>query len=307
MWQFIARVLIFSGLLLFVLKGIKTTVPFYWGNEMMHEKMKYVFETGDYNTFFIGGSTMFYHIDPHIFDEKTNAKSYNLGCPGTFYLETHYLLEYFIRTYSFKEKTRFFMQMMVPTSINDVNMHSIRSKYFLDFKRAKIAIFFFLKLKAFKEAYKYFVSFIENQLCIGEIRAIIKYHIKGYDDYHVYGYEDLDKLIVDKKGFTACDEQFGRAHSEVFAQTTVFKKNKQLPETKKEVSIRRVNPAVFNISTSGKLVQLFRLNKTQLEPEYLFDGRHFNAKGVKIYNEKLIQEYLTSNKTNKSRKRKKRR
>jgi len=94
MRKFLLEVLVFSVILFLVITGIKSLVPFYWGNKLMGQKTEYLQDSNlSFDTYFIGSSKTFRQIDPLLFEQITGTPAFNLGCSAMFALETEFLLD----------------------------------------------------------------------------------------------------------------------------------------------------------------------------------------------------------------------
>ena len=192
-------------LILGILVGIKSTVPYYWGNKYITKKMNYyASENKEYNCLFFGSSKVIHHINPILFDSLTGYHSYNFGAPHTFFLETHYLLELFLTDYN-QDATNIFIDKKNPKIMAYKNYHTGSSKYYLDFKRAKMGISYFYKEGNYEQVYMPFISYVENLLCIGELKAIFEFHRKPRKQTPYWasdqqrGYYPLEQMAQRKK------------------------------------------------------------------------------------------------------------
>lgn len=195
MKEFVIRNLVFLGLVIVITFGVKLSLPYYWGNAAFKLKADYVDTVSDqYNTAFIGPSTIVCNIVPKEFDKYTNGRttSFNLGIAGMFTLEGQYLLENYVKNNS--NIKNYFFHAYEPKPILEPNFHSTRTKYFMDIKRTLYAIKFYKNDST--QLYRHIISFFENLLGVGEFKDIISYYnkrgmIKDYSKYED-GYHNLD-------------------------------------------------------------------------------------------------------------------
>ena len=174
---FIKKTVLFGILLFGCISLLKFSVPYYWGNDVIRSKIDYLnAHPNTYDTVIFGSSLVNCHFIPTTFDSNVEEeiKSYNLGSNAMFYLEAEYILENFLSSSNAEYKNVIkLVQDIKP--IADINLHSVRSKYFLDFKRYITAINFFKS--DWKQIYNYTISFLENKLGVGEIFQILNFHL----------------------------------------------------------------------------------------------------------------------------------
>tara|TARA_Y100000385_G_C13062598_1_gene625113 strand:- start:655 stop:1551 length:897 start_codon:yes stop_codon:yes gene_type:complete len=100
--------------------------PFYFENAMFREKVtKLQEECPSCNTFFLGSSLTFRHINPMLFDSLVNKsskypknKTYNLGSSGVNFLEAMYLVEHSIKNNIIPKNSTLFVELR-PHSLKD--------------------------------------------------------------------------------------------------------------------------------------------------------------------------------------------
>ncbi len=283
---FATKVLIFAGLLCSILFLIKQTVPYYWGSPLIEKKIKHIAQDSKvYDNFFIGSSKTYRQINPELFDRKTKLNSYNLGNIGQFYLESNYILDHFLEEYPIKEKTNILIQEMQISKIADGNLHTLKSKYFMDFKRLKIGVKYFWNKKDYTQVYRHILSFIENKLCIGEFREIIDYHLKDANE--------LRNHIQEQNGFYSLEQEVVLDdNKDLLNRNKFFKKSNQYKKWKineelKNVRIKKITPSYANINTENELLAFHQFSAISLDAKYYFDRGHLNDKGVEIYTKKL--------------------
>lgn len=90
-----------------------------------------------YNTFFIGSSRTFRHINPLIFDSIVNANgltinSFNFGTPATYYPECFYVLENLIQNNNHIKYV--FLELQQVNDIGKVNLFASKTFYYLNTK-----------------------------------------------------------------------------------------------------------------------------------------------------------------------------
>lgn len=284
---FIRKILIFVAILSFVIFLIKSSVPYYWGNELMSQKLQFLKTANKtFDTFFVGSSKTYRHIDPVVFSSRTKKRAYNLGCSGMFYLEANYILDHFLDDYDAKNLV-VFMQKIVPMEIADENMHSNRSKYYLDFKRFRMGFNHFWKKRDWSQVYNISVSYLENVLGIGQMSLIAEYHLNEK--------EELAQILKKRGGFLSLDQELYRNNSvdlkarkeamdERVEQKIVndggkFKvKIKRIPEDRLEMSYDQV-------------IHYLQIQSNRLHDSLYFDRSHLSLEGAKIFSTEVAKAY----------------
>lgn len=173
MKKFVGLAFLFLILLLGILELQKTvlnrvTSPF-WGNSLVRDKVGYLIQTDEkFDLIAIGSSLTERHIDPTVFQQKLNLKTFNLGCPGMRHPETWFVLEKFLETIPEDKKPRFILlELQDFGPIQDENMQSNRTKYFLDSKRMKMTWRHYKGDRLGSEFRNYLISYFMNELKIG--------------------------------------------------------------------------------------------------------------------------------------------
>ena len=286
MLKFIKEVFIFSGILIVVLFLLKSSVPYYWGSKWLIEKMEYLEEEGeDFNLYFFGSSLTYRHINPLSFDMDSNWKSFNMGAPSMFYLETHHALDKFITKSNFKKKTIFFIQRQTPNDVADINLHTVRSKYFMDLKRLKIAYKHFKGQSNSKQIYNYVSSYIENLMCIGEIIPILEYHFKNR--------ENLKTIIKKQKGYYSLDQELELDGTKEL-KTRKEQKDKQPAYQRKtgKINLHKLDKSKIEIAENKSNVDIFLVSGNPVSDyDMYFDRAHYNSKGAELYTKSLARAY----------------
>lgn len=296
---FCLKILIFLIILLSIIYSIKSTVPFYWGNNDLGHKIEYFLKKKyidristqkqiECNVLFFGSSRTYRHIQPILFDSITNFISFNLGGNGSFFLETDYIIDNILNNINNNDTVRIFQQKTTPIIITDKNFHSVRSKYFLDFKRLKIALKYFLIHEDYKQVYRHIISYIENKLGIGELRRIYNYHFTK-------NLPPSFNLKMLQKGYwpMGAENNFvlktKQSIDEDIPSHFYLKKNLSSDSLKIITSILNDNHTKnFNNIISYKITGE-NYNKFKLEKKYYYDRGHFNSKGSRIFTKKLAQ------------------
>jgi len=290
--KFISKILLFTILLFLIIIALNKSVPFYWANDVLEKKINHLLYSSsqDYNTFFVGSSLVYRHINPIKFDSITNCKSFNLGSPGTEYLEANYILENFLKRYSSKDSINVFLQSTGLPKINDKDLHSVRTKYFLDLKRTGWAVKYWISKspKNYKQIHNYLMSYIENILCIGKIKDILKFHFNHPNT--------INNIVIAQNGFYALDQELKLDNDKsLLNRNNKYKllKNKNKPKrNSKKVGLRKVKAGAVNNLPGKEHTNYYKIGKLKLKEEYFFDRYHFNEKGANYYSTKIGDSFL---------------
>jgi len=282
MKKFLYDVLFFSLILFAVLKAIKFTVPYYWGNDLVAYKMKYLEATNlEFNTYFIGSSKTYRHINPAIFEKITGNSAFNLGAAGTYAIETEYLIDNLISRHNLKQVENIYLQGINHNFYEAKNRHSIRANYFLDAKRTFRAIKYFFYKKNYQQVYYYSIGYIENQLCIGQIIKILKFNFVSSNN--------LNGKIFDQNGFYSLDQDLADNNIKGFKKRNNNFKNKNLKKMKTEkLNIEKLDFEELGVTKYPSLTKLWYITGNPLSnTDYYFDFVHYNNKGANIFTNQI--------------------
>ena len=303
MKTFIIKLCAFTLFIVMILSAIKSTVPFYWGQnqkfKLLENKIEYFLENSNqYDVLFFGSSRTYRHIDPLLFDSITGLKSFNFGIAGCSYLETHYLIDNLFKSLVKKDSLIIFLQETAPWPIKDDNLHSIRSKYYLDIKRLDMALSYYWKKRNYHQIYNYLVSYLENKLCIGELKMIFFYltpdHPRKNEIMKCY-----DEIIINNQGFLSIDQQISmqwsstglnKRRSKYLEKINQAVDNETVLTQKEEVVISRLDDC--NINSYNVKISFYKIGEIRLRNEFYFDKVHFNLKGGRFFTEKIAKEFI---------------
>lgn len=288
MKRFVIEVLFFGLLLVGTLWLLKQSVPFYWGNQVVAEKIEHVLEEDrSFDAFFVGSSKTYRHINPIIFDELSGQRTFNLGAPGTFALEVDYLLDHFIPIYDKGNPITYYLKELELNRLWDGNIHTIEGKYFMDFKRYRKSLSHFLiEKRDLGQAYYHTLSFLSNQLCIGEVFPIVNYHFTKKNN--------LNPLVFEQKGFYALDQEVA-----LEGTPKLINRRKQLLEIieeggtlKRGIKQMDVLPIPQNYFTFSKIpsnISFYQIKGSPFEDnKYYFDRGHYNKEGAEVYTRAIL-------------------
>ena len=302
-----------------VLFGLKSSVPYHWGNEDFTKKINHIKASDKvYNSLAIGSSMFYRQLSPLEF-RNTNAKMFNLGTTALFFLESAYLYEHYLNeSVERSENPRnLFFLIQTPIPFNK-NIHTIRGTYYLDFKRYRMAVKYFFP--NYEQVFKYTRGFIENQLCMGQIKSMIAFHFKNLE---------ISKFSISQLGFYSMDDQLRREKTASlqnlknnYAKEPVVKKNKlkqnvtppgvitdpkekifkeeinRLSDLSEEKNITLLSVYLPNLhygyESKDKNALFLGTGVTFPEyylSEYRFEQGHLNKKGAKVFSKRLANKY----------------
>jgi len=258
MRKFVLKILLFGLVLLFVLFLSDRHLPYYWGNDGLVSKMnKVIADEYRYDTYFVGSSRMYRHIQPSLFDSLNNGKtrSFNLSYSGTKAPETYHFLKHFIEECG--DNTKYiFVELSVITDLAEVNRNSLRAKYCLDFQTYKTAFAACLQNKRYETAWNYTISYLNKVWKMDMLGSIWKFDGKTYYPKALGpqgdGYYGLEEEMTDAG---TRDSTFIKRLDNFFADTTTLTKRYEttIKEYKKNKSFRLAAPA--NVAQINRLIR----------------------------------------------------
>ena len=214
MKKYLINCLLTTCLILFILSLIRKTLPFYWAGkvrdtQILVPKFNYLKENQEINTLFIGSSQIRHHIIPEIIDKETGLNSFNLGLNGMFFLESSFILENLLDENISENIEYIFLELSPHNNILDKNLHSARSKYFLDYRRFSLGLNNFLSEKKHRQAFNLVTHYIGNQFLIGNLNDAVVYQKR---DKHINkvankGYSPLFNSRINRKNLPACNSR----------------------------------------------------------------------------------------------------
>ncbi len=283
MKRFSIEVFVFTLILLLTIKVIKSSVPFYWGNKLMNQKIEYIQNSDQaYNSFFIGSSKTMRHINPILFEKKTGKASFNLGCSGMFALETEYMIDNLSKTKSFQSTENVYVQHIDYMEISEENLHSLRVNYYMDSKRLKRALKYYLSQGDYEQSYFHLSSYIENQLCIGQFLKIY--------DYNTTKINPLSGLVAKQNGFYSLDQdlKIGKGKQLQERRQSYLKSvkaNKHVKINPEDIEIKELDTdEMFGFQFPSENTKLWQIENNPISNhKYYFDRAHYNEEGANIF------------------------
>ena len=237
---------------------------------------------------FIGSSKTYYHIDVQLFDDLTGQDSYNLGCNGMFYLETHYILEQLLNCNHGLNDLKIFQQIRTPHLIKKQNLHSVRSKYFMDWKRMVMGLSYFWERRRYGQVYYHVLSFVENILGLGMLRQIF--------DYHTESRTPLLKSIKSQNGFYSLDQRAIDEKNQKVKKKAIRNFQPFVPSPdhrpSTQIEIKKLDLEEMNIQLDLASIQFYQIGPIKLDPKFYYNRGHFNEKGAKQCTQLIASSFL---------------
>ena len=203
-----------------------------------------------------------------------------------FGLETHYILDNFLRTYNklaHLETVLIDVQSIKPIRLINKNLHTLRAIYYMDSKRYKMGINYFWKKKDLNQIYKYSLTHIEHLIGIGSLGLFLEHQFNTM--------EPLDPFIISQKGFYAMDQELER-ESDTHLQKlrNIFTKNVaengwNLPPSNSLV----LTPQRMEQITPPRHISFYHFGSARFQLEHQFDVGHLNYEGA-ILNSTMLAE-----------------
>ena len=191
MKKFLFNIVGFAIAVLLILHLFKSTLPFYWGNEELCDKME-LFESDEagFDLVYFGPSAVKREFIPSVFENSlkdTSLRAFNFGTAGVYYAEQDFLVRHAMSDESFSDVSYVLSFGQDPKKIMDAHFHKLRIKYALDWSSYVSCFEYFYWKRDFQQVYRYTIMFLENQLFIGEIFEMFQWHFNDYgvpDDLH---------------------------------------------------------------------------------------------------------------------------
>lgn len=283
MKKFVYKIVGFTLLLYAILFLAKSTLPYYWGNPLMGSKTTYLNNMDEpVNTLFVGNSKIHRHLIPSVFDSIVGTSSFNLGRDGMHFLETQFIFEHFMEDYKKKaELENILVSSLNFPGIQEPMLHTLQAQYIMDWKRLKLSFQHFFPKRDFQQLYYYFISFVENQLCIGQIKKIFTYHLSEN------GTNDRIVKTLEQRGFLGLDDE--REPPKKPFEPYYF--------NSKEVSIKTIYQPLDKFKNLPEEVKVFEVRGLDLDRKYYFDPGHYTLEGATIYTQELAKRFKTYEKT----------
>lgn len=323
---FIIKILLFITVIVSVNQVILFVAPYWWGNNMLREKMPYFYENQDkYNTVFLGSSRIFRHVIPNTFDSFVNKRGYdmrsfNLGTAGAANPETFYILRKLLKQENLLINT-IFVEIVHNMPIDDINYHTSRVVYNMDIESLISSYRIHRDSKFIKEKLhkRLFVTFAERLMLISYMQDLISaiFDKPSENEYTVNdGYlkkssvsareaflknpKVLDRRIKrikqNFKKLKSSKEYYNQSYLDYIKDLQILAKEKNV-ELIFVLTPRNHNRDcffTFQHIDSNKKIDLNSVNKYPkfYSEKYTYDVGHLNHKGAKLFSKVLAQEYV---------------
>lgn len=232
----------FFVIYLFISTIISLCLPYHWGNEYFHPKIKYLEKHRDkkFNTFFFGTSRIYRQIDPFIFDsivnqsQKKKSTSFNLGAAGLKNPESFYLIENFLSSDIAKNTKYCFLELRDVDVTGEERLHKQANNYC---KNLKDILFvwksnYHMKIDLDEQRSSisnYAVSYIENKLHFGHFGEQLLgnfYYINNLGEKE-NGYYSIDDEINTLNNNPETFDNFQKKRRGFLNDTTILSKHKK--------------------------------------------------------------------------------
>ena len=270
MKEFVNRIILFIVVLFLGLQVFDYTVPYYWFNKGVDNKMRFLKESDkDFNTFFFGSSKVFRHVMPSVIDSLNigKTKSFNLGYAATFNPEMYFLVDNFIQENSFSPSF-IFVELQGIRTIANVNMHSAESKYYMDYSTCLFTVNSINASKKLSKEKKYdavksfYKIYIEKLLKISLIHRYLEYWLVPRIDTTILGEK--------KDGFFSLDAELKKNPN-----------NQRLQKRISELTLEKYEDRYLSSSVKEELNCQKELNKVHFKMLLDLIGKG-KEKGIEI-------------------------
>ncbi|MBA99755.1 MAG: hypothetical protein CMN34_02390 [Saprospirales bacterium] len=318
MRRFLFHSILFASLFFGVSALIHMAKPFYFENAMFREKINEIpTECPSCNTFFIGSSLTFRHVNPMLFDSLVNSssghpisESYNLGSVQVNFLESMYLAEHSMEEKIVPAKSTLFLELR-PHTIKD-SIFTAKNTFYRDihdldlvashhqnlFDKARV-IYSSNAQYLFKYINGGILSTLNKNYVIEQLK---QYGIRGFLPYTVSSKSRNKKISI---AYDDIDE-YNPEHTSI-----VVKQLKHIQEIAKKHQIRLIYlvPNLFlDESSDWKTHLIHPLQKDSslqiidmgqphrypriFSPYQYHDKVHLHEDGANLYTQLLVDAYL---------------
>jgi hypothetical protein len=270
MIKFVFNIAAFGISVLLVLNLFKATLPFYWANEEICDKMA-LFESDStgFDLVYFGPSAVKREFIPSVFDSSLNSmeiRAFNFGTAGVYYAEEDFLVRHAIQDKAFDGVQYVLAFGQDPKKIMDDHFHKLRIKYALDWSSYVSCVEYFYWKQDYQQVYRYTIMFLENQLFIGEIFEMVQWHFNDYgvpDELHdLAGYVPYEWSVENLQKFRKHDKFLQEMEDEEYMPA--YEKN---PRTKKGIKEPSKAELVL-INRLKKMHELANKNGMKYVPVY---------------------------------------
>lgn len=344
MKKFVLHTVGFAIGVLLLLHVLKLTLPYYWANEEMCDKMElFVSDQEGFDLVYFGPSAVKREFIPKVFDQglrKAQIRSFNFGTAGVYYAEQSYLIRHAIIDSAFTNVQYVLSFGQEPKELMDVNFHKLRMKYCLDWANYALHLNYFWEKKDYQQLYRYTIMFIENQLFIGEVFDMVEWH---FSDFSIpielrekSGYVPYEWSVAQSKKSSNQRDNFlakheGKTYMAGSRQKPSKKKSKKPQSGLEQILIEDIGRLQSFANSNGiKFATVFKPNmidynnvdslnsiyfgdgksyQEYFEIENRWDHKHLNEKGSIVHTKNLAklfeQEFIGKRKKSKKNTKKK--
>lgn len=259
MKKFIKKTFVIGILVIVFANFMKLLFPpdYHWGNEYFNNKIEYLATDKNYTkfeTYFLGSSRIYRHIDPSIYDSLVNTKtgkessSYNLGSPGTFAPQSYYLYRNFLDSDLSNNAKTVFIELSDIHPVGIKNLSADRNIYWINFKDLNFIVNSvwsnenYGKLKKAQIATTYSLTLLQKL-----------FQFKQYRPYFFDEIETKEKPQYIKNGFYSLDDELSNTLDSTQHKELI--KRKEAPISKPLNTSRETALKAFT-ATSAKIDQV---------------------------------------------------
>ena len=265
----------------------KKYTSYYWGEEKFKISLEYLKRTEqNFNTYFIGSSSTYRHIDPDLFDKladtSLNISSFNLGVNALSPPESYFFYRNFIEEDFIKPKY-VLIELRDVHRINHQNYGTLKVRYWYNLEN------WWFTMRAIFHSntpiHRKFRKYLNHNFCcllkllnvgmIGEIDAVKKQ--RATDNF------DFEKLGVGRNGYYSFEDQTATSSDSSYIELLKFRRREFLKDSaimqrSKNLSIRKHEQALkkpaFNKMQYETILDLIEHSKSKgIQLIFLFSPR----------------------------------
>ncbi|KJR43768.1 hypothetical protein MCHI_000335 [Candidatus Magnetoovum chiemensis] len=220
MSKFLVKAALFVLIIILLNETMYSFCDYSWGRHSFGIKVKYYNDNKDkFNTVFVGSSRMREHINPILFNNLLSKTHYDivsisLAGGGIFNPEAYYLYEKLLHN-SGNALRYAFLELQPLYNVTERNLHTIETKYWLNFSYYKYVISYILYsdesiLSKFELMRNYTVSYVEKVFAIGIYSSVFNdlnksalYALPKYStaDYYRFVEHEIERLKKGRKPY----------------------------------------------------------------------------------------------------------
>lgn len=318
MRRFLFHSILFGSLFFGVSALIHMAKPFYFENAMFRQKIdKMPVECPSCNTFFIGSSLTFRHVNPALFDSLVNQnkayaeiRSYNLGSVQVNLLEAMYLAEHSIEEKIIPANSTLFVELR-PHTMKD-SIFTAKNTFYRDFDDMALVTShrqnFFDKLSAvYSSNAQYLFKFINGGILSTLNKNLVIEQLKQHGNHGFLPYKISSKSSIKHTPLNFESKlEFNREHTDILLEKLKHLNN--IADAHQIHLIYLVPNLSLNESSDWKRhlihplqedsnLEIIDMGQPQIypglfNPEQYHDKVHLHEDGADLYTQLLADAYL---------------